>query len=61
MKKYAAIVHLEIDEDENSYHPATWRFDELIGIEVVGWDVFDVTDKPIERVRIEANNVEVIA
>ncbi len=61
MKKYAVIVHLEIDEDEDSYHPATWMFDELIGSEVVGWDVFDVTDEPIERVRIEANNVEVIA
>jgi hypothetical protein len=61
MKKYAVIVHLEIDEDEDSYHPATWQFDELIGSEVVGWDVLDVTDEPIERVRIEANNVEIIA
>ena len=61
MKKYAVIVHLEIDEDEDSYHPAAWQFDELIGSEVVGWDVLDVTDEPIERVRIEANNVEVMA
>jgi hypothetical protein len=61
MKKYAVIIHLEIDEDEDAYHPATWQFDELIGGEVTGWEVFDVTDEPVERVRIDADGAEVIA
>ncbi len=61
MKTYAVVIHLEIDEDEDSYHPATWQFDELIGGEVRGWTVFDVTDEPIERVRIDAFDAEVIS
>ena len=61
MKTYAVVIHLEIDEDEDSYHPATWQFDELIGGEVRGWTVFDVTDEPIERLRIDAFDAEVIA
>jgi hypothetical protein len=61
MKKYAVVVHLEIDEDEDVYHPAKWGFDELIGSEVTGWEVFDVTDEPVERVRIDADGAEVIA
>lgn len=61
MKTYAVVIHIEIDEDEESYHPATWQFDELIGGEVRGCTVFDVTDEPIERLRIDATDAEVIA
>ena len=61
MKTYAVVITLEIDESNSFDHPAKWQFDELIGGEVRGWTVFDVTDEPIERVRIDAFDAEVIA
>jgi hypothetical protein len=61
MKKYAVVVHIELDGDEGFCHPVKWQFDELIGNEVTGWEVFDVTEKPVERLRIDAEGVEVIA
>jgi hypothetical protein len=61
MKKYAVVIHIELDESEDFYPPVKWQFDELIGSEVTGWEVFDVTDEPIERLRIDAEGVEIIA
>ena len=61
MKTYAVVMTLEIDESNGWDHPAKWQFDELIGGEVTGWSVLDVTDSAVERARIDADGVEVIA
>lgn len=58
MKTYAVILHIEVDEDSGYDHPATWQYDELIGDGVVGVTVYDVTDEPVERVRISVDSVE---
>ncbi len=59
-KTYAVILHIEIDEDSNE-NPADWQFDELVGEGVFGVTVYDVTDEPVERVRISADSVEEMA
>jgi len=61
MKTYAVVITLEIDDSNSWDHPAKWQFDELIGGEVTGWSVLDVTDSAVERARIDADGVEVIA
>jgi hypothetical protein len=61
MKTYAVVLTIEIDEGEDWNHPRNWQFDELIGGEVTGWSVLDVTDSAVERARIDADGVEVIA
>ena len=61
MKTYAVVIHLEIDDDETWSHPASWLYDELIGSEVRAVTVYDVTDEPVERVRIDAEGVEEMA
>ena len=60
MKIYAVILHIEVDEDSNE-HPAKWQYDELIGEGVVGVTVYNVTDEPVERLRIDADGVEEMA
>ena len=61
MKSYSCIVTIDID-DENGYdHPAKWQWDELIGDGVRAVTVHDVTDGPVERVRLTAEGDEVIA
>lgn len=52
MKTYSCIVNIEIDDEEGYDHPAKWQWDELIGTGVVSVTVYDVTDAPIERVRL---------
>lgn len=56
MKIFSCVVTMEI-EDETSEHPAKWQWDELIGNGVRAVTVYDVTDEPIERVRLTAEGV----
>ena len=69
MKIFSCVVTMEI-EDETSEHPAkrlgkqrveTWPWDELLGRGphpiVRAVTVYDVTDEPIERVRLTAEGV----
>jgi hypothetical protein len=57
MKTYACVVYITL-EDEGFDHPARWQWDELIGEGVETVTVYDVTDGPIERVRLTAEGLE---
>jgi len=48
-------------EDESNEHPAKWMWDELIGEGVESVTVYDVTDGPVERIRLTAEGPEDIA
>ena len=60
MKTFACVVYMRI-EDESNEHPAKWMWDELIGEGVESVTVYDVTDGPVERVRLTAEGPEDIA
>ena len=55
MKKYAVILHINVEEGEGS--PSKWLWDDLIGDGLYQVTVYDVTDEAIERVRISGKSV----
>ena len=62
MKTYACVVTIDMDEDCPMGNPVDWSWSALVGPDVrVGpVTVIDVTDEPIERLRISADGVEEI-
>lgn len=52
MKTYACVITIDLDDEDGYDHPAKWQWDELIGGGVHAVTVYDVTDTPIERVRL---------
>ena len=60
MKTYACVVMIDLDDDVTYDLPANWNWSELIGPEVRGVTIFDVTDADVERVRITVDGAEEI-
>ena len=60
MKTYACVVMIDLDDDVTYDLPTNWNWSELIGPEVRGVTIFDVTDADVERVRITVDGAEEI-
>lgn len=60
MATFSCVVTIEVDDEHGYDHPAKWQWDELIGDGVRAVEVFDVTDEPINRVRLTADGAEEI-
>lgn len=58
MKTYSCVVTIAIeDEDDKFANPGKWDWDALIGEGIKSITVFDVTDKPVNQVRLTDNGV----
>ena len=51
MKIYSCVVTIAVEDDTYS-HPRKWDWDELIGENIKAVDVYDVTERDIEGVRL---------
>ena len=60
MKTYAVLLIMDFD-DEVDDPTSDWNWNELVGGGVTTATVWDVTDTPVERLRIDAEGPEELA